>query len=224
MTDIRVKICFLLDCTASMGPWIHQTKTKMSDMVRDIHPGASIQTAFVGYRDYGDKTRILVHPFQEPSRLMKSIRSVRAEGGDDDAEDVVNGLENALHHVDWLDADVKMLVHIADAPPHGVEFHPAFISDRYPLGDPSGLDPRDFVEKFSFADVDYTFVRITYNTDMMIEKFAKCYTHGGTFRVIDLEPQLSVSDEPCAVEDTLMSRVSQYVNDSITQHISEPAP
>jgi hypothetical protein len=215
--QINVKICFVMDCTASMDPWIHQAKTRMvelTDQVRSEHPRAHILASFVGYRDYGDDERLIEIPFQNPSDTMEQIRRIEAEGGNDQAEDVANGLERALHQ-DWSNADVKIVFHIADAPAHGIEFHSIGISDRYPRGDPDGLDPRDFVERMSFMDIHFSFVKIDDCTDMMIENFHDCYNHGGTFTIIDLRNQ-RVHFEPD--NDALSEALTLSITRSITNY------
>lgn len=217
--QVNVKVSFVMDCTASMGPWIYQAKTRMVelvDQVRKEHPAANIQVSFVGYRDYDDDERIIVVPFQKAEDTMATIREVEAEGGDDQAEDVARALETAVHQ-DWSAADVKIVFHIADAPAHGEAFHPLFISDRFPRGDPDGLDPRDFVEKMSFLDIHYTFVRIHESTDTMIEQFHNCYTKGGSFAVLDLFSQKRRRrghGDPEALSATLSHTITQH----ITQH------
>jgi hypothetical protein len=211
--QINVKVSFVMDCTASMGPWIDQAKTRMvelTDQVRKEHPTANILVSFVGYRDHGDAEPVIVYPFQSGERLMHTIRNVKAEGGDDIPEDVVLGLQCALYQ-DWSDSDVKMLFHIADAPAHGTTFHAVGLSDRYPRGHPQGLDPRDFVEKMSFLDIHYTFVRINDSTDTMVEHFHNCYTRGGSFRVVDLSTQ---QNDPTALRNSLSETITQC----ITQH------
>ena len=206
-----------MDCTASMGPWIHQAKTKLVDLVDEVcrqHPHANVQVSFVGYRDYDDDcVRMIEIPFQSAQDTMAAIRDIEAEGGDDCAEDVATGLFHALH-MDWSNADVKFVFHVADAPAHGQAFHSANVSDRYPRGDPDGLDPRDSVEKFSFLDVHYTFVKIHPSTDTMIEVFHNCYSQGGTFRVIDLQPQRHVFDSP----QTLDGELTRVISETLTQY------
>lgn len=209
-----------MDCTASMEPWIHQARTRMvelTDEVRTQHPYATLQTCFVGYRDYGDEERLIVVPFDTPSQTMERIQCVQAEGGDDCAEDVARGLEVAVHQ-DWSHADVKMVFHIADAPAHGVAFHSANVSDRFPRGDPDGLDPRDFVEKMSFIDIHYTFVKIHPSTDTMIEVFHNCYTQGGSFRVLDLSRQRDHRNVFHDDADVLGLELTRCISESITQH------
>ena len=221
--QLNVKICFVMDCTASMGPWIQEAKTKMVelvDRVRDEHPNTQIRVGFVGYRDYGDNEPMIVIPFQNAQETMLQIRPIEPEGGDDCAEDVANGLFRALHMEGWNDADVKIVFHIADAPAHGSAFHDPRVSDRYPRGDPDGLDPRDSVEKMSFLDIHYTFVKIDPSTDTMIEQFHNCYGQGGTFAVIDLRPQGYRRMNALEVGDpTILSEaLTRSITASITQH------
>lgn len=214
--QLNVKICFVMDCTASMGRWIREAKTKMVelvDRVREHHPRTNIRVGFIGYRDYGDEEPLIEIPFQNAQDTMIQIRPIHAEGGDDEAEDVAHGLFRALH-MDWSDAAVKIVFHIADAPAHGIAFHPPIVSDRYPRGDPHGLDPRDSVEKMSFLNVHYTFVKIDEYTDTMIEQFYNCYTKGGSFAVIDLRPQRGhIRPHPDFGE-----ALTRSITDSITQH------
>ena len=221
--QLNVKICFVMDCTASMGPWIRQAKTKMVelvDRVRKEHPNTIIRVGFVGYRDYDDTEPLIMIPFQNAQDTMLQIRPIQPEGGDDTAEDVAHGLFRALE-MDWNGADVKIVFHIADAPAHGVAFHAPRVSDRYPRGDPNGLDPRDSVEKMSFLDIHYTFVKIDESTDTMIEQFHNCYSHGGSFAVIDLRPQAgsyvrmnALEGDPVDFSDAL----TRSITHSITQH------
>lgn len=217
---VNVKVSFVMDCTASMGPWIYQAKTRMVDLIDQVkkeHPAANIQVSFVGYRDYGDDEPNIVIPFQKAEDTMMAIRQVEAEGGDDQAEDVVHALQTAVYQ-DWSDANVKIVFHIADAPAHGEAFHSIHISDRYPRGDPDGLDPRDFVEKMSFLDIHYTFVRIHESTDTMIEQFHNCYVQGGTFCVIDLFSQRGGRRRGDGDPEALSATLSHTITQRITQH------
>lgn len=223
--SLLVKLCFVMDCTGSMEPWIQQAKTKIAELTNNIQSdnvGATVLVAFVGYRDYGDTERSIVIPFQDSRSVMREIRYVFAEGGDDEAEDVAGGLMNA-HRLDWNGADVKFVIHIADAPAHGLAFHSPILSDRFPRGDPDGMDPRDFVERMSFLDVNFTFVKITHITDMMIEQFHNCYRHGGEFNVIDLRPQhydRSLGDPQGHVSELLTNALTRAVTLSIQRYTS----
>lgn len=213
---INVKICFVMDCTGSMEPWIEQAKTRIVEITDGVsveHPRARCRVGFVGYRDYGDREQSIVVPFQYPDDAMERIQGVYADGGDDIAEDVAHGLQNALH-MDWSDADVRMVVHIADAPAHGFMYHEPLVSDRYPRGDPAGLQLDDIVERLSASNIDFTFVKINDSTDTMLEAFHNCYGHGGMFRVLDLRPQSVGMRDTSTLLPPLLSR-------AITQSIGQ---
>ena len=214
-----------------MSPWIHQAKTRMVELVDGVqqeHPNTRIRVGFIGYRDYGDTVPLIEIPFQNAHETMAEIQPIQADGGDDIAEDIANGLFRALH-MDWSESDVKIVFHIADAPAHGTMFHGIRISDRYPRGDPNGLDPRDSVEKMSFLDINFTFVKINDSTDTMIDQFHNAYAHGGSFSVIDLRPQtrytrmdaLDLGPRVGAMESdpTILSEaLTRSVTQSIAQH------
>ena len=224
--DPLVKIAFVMDCTGSMERWIHQAKTKIQDIIdktRQDNPQARFQVAFVGYRDYGDTTRFHTVDFTSPNQLVSEIRDIRAEGGDDEAEDVAGALRCAVN-LTWHPSNVRMLFHIADAPAHGERYHSIRVSDRFPRGDPEGFDPRDFLNTLVRDRVDYTFVRITPRTDTMIEVFHDLYKRmDGVFTIIDLHPQ--TYDGRYGAFDGDMSAaflpsISGLVSRRVTQHIS----
>lgn len=188
---MRIDIAFLMDCTGSMERWIQAAKDHTAKILADVTTqhgqDIHIRVGFVGYRDYGDDERFVIRDFNEPNFVLQEIRDVHAEGGDDVAEDVAGGLQH-LKDLNW-NADVKMIVHIADAPAHGSQFHGPRISDRFPQGDPNGTDPMHILFYFSTQGYDYTFVRINGSTDKMIDQFHSCYVHNALFRVLDLTPQ-----------------------------------
>jgi hypothetical protein len=189
MYVLSVKLCFVVDCTASMAPWIRtarQEVLKIIEYAGERHPHADIQVAFVGYRDHGDDERILLHNFGTVPALYAYMHEVVANGGDDAAEDVAGALRQA-HTLSWSGADLCLLYHIADAPAHGLQYHNEDISDNYPEGDPLGLDPTSILRQFTRDGVQYTFVRITHHTDIMTDVFERTYRKGpGRFSVIDM--------------------------------------
>ena len=188
---VIVKIAFVLDCTGSMDPWIYEAKTKIQDIVSStqVPPGARIEVAVVAYRDYGDLVRRRVIDFTGPHEAEHFLQDIYAEGGDDEAEDVAGALDRVCG-LTWGPSDVRMVFLIADAPAHGRMFHSPRVSDRYPEGDPEGKEPRESLRHLARQDVEFTFIRITSTTDMMIDVFHEIYMReGGEFVVIDLHPQ-----------------------------------
>lgn len=187
----RVKLAFVLDCTGSMEPWIHAAKTKIGEMVDKVtseHTEADVEVALVGYRDYDDRERFVIVDFTTPEAVMERLRNVEAEGGGDEAEDVARALQQTLG-LFWDNAEVRMVVHIADAPAHGVMFHGGHVSDQFPNGDPEGNDPCKSLQIMSGDGFFYTFVKITSATDTMLDVFHNAWNGAGVFQVIDLSPQ-----------------------------------
>jgi hypothetical protein len=189
MYVLSVKLCFVMDCTASMEPWIRTARQEILSIIKSMdgkHPHADIQVAFVGYRDHGDSERLLLHDFSDIPTLYAYLHTVVAKGGDDAAEDVANALRQA-HTLSWSGSDLNVIYHIADAPAHGLFYHDEDVSDTYPEGDPLGLDPATMMRQFSREGFHYTFVRITRHTDRMTDIFENAYRKGpGRFSVLDM--------------------------------------
>lgn len=223
---MEVKVAFVLDATASMGPWIQAAKNQVVEMMHAIsaqNPNVTIRVALAAYRDYGDHwRRFETTSFTTPENIENALKYIHAVGGDDIAEDVVGGLVQAseLH---WDDADIRMIVHIADAPAHGLRFHDAELSDRFPNGDPEGWDLEGVVTSLAEEDIEYTFVKITSATDKMVDVFREAYGNDSKFRVIDLRPQQydgSLGDPENDMTSLLSRGVSRAVTMSITQNTS----
>jgi hypothetical protein len=171
----------------------------------------------VGYRDYDDTQRFVVQNFCDVNELLIGIADVHAEGGDDIAEDIVGGLHQ-VQQLDWTNADVKTLIHIADAPPHGLAYHHPWVSDSYPDGDQQH-DIQLILRNLAQSNIDYTFIRIENSTDVMITKFAEIYKNAsGHFKVIDL------SHQPHRREHMLASEVTRSITLSIDRYSESQDP
>lgn len=211
MTLITVKIAFVLDCTASMEPWIRAAKNKIREIVNTVtaeHPAASIGVGLMGYRDYGDLAHFIPVNFTTPEEVMAALGPVHATGGDDEAEDIAHALQQTLG-MSWDNADIRMVFHIADAPAHGLAFHKPSVSDRFPNGDPEGVDPRDLIRIMSQQAFVYTFVKISSSTDTMLDAFHNAWTGPGVFQVIDLGHQRGAAE---MLSPTVSRAVSQAID------------
>ena len=212
----RVKLAFVLDCTASMGPWIEEAKTNIGTIVQDVlkdHNHATFEVGLVAYRDYGDQSPMRVLEFTTPENVMAALQSIPAEGGEDTAEDVARAFYHTML-LDWSNSDIQMVFHIADAPPHGLMFHKANISDRFPEGDPEGLDPRNQLRSMCERGFHYTFVKITSATNQMLDVFHGVWSAPQRFAAINLSRQSTAMFSPM---------ISQSVSDAIMSHTSSPS-
>jgi hypothetical protein len=86
---------------------------------------------------------------------------LKVSGGDDCAEDVAGGLEVALQQEWGGESGTRLILHIADAPAHGLHFHDELISDRFPKGDPRGYEPSELLRGIRRRKIDYYFGRIS---------------------------------------------------------------
>lgn len=227
LPPVTVKIAFVLDCTGSMEPWIQEAKTKLHECVestREIHPTAHIEIGLVAYRDYGDMMRRRVVDFTSAREIERALEDVHAEGGDDEAEDVAGALERVCG-LTWGPSDVRMVIHIADAPAHGIQFHAPRVSDRFPDGDPEGKDPLDSIRHLADQEIEVTFVRITSSTDVMTDGFRTTYIrrqgNHGRFSVLDLHPQSydgRYGPRQGGMAGLLSPAVTRSVSEAVTRH------
>ncbi|CAE7224830.1 ak1, partial [Symbiodinium pilosum] len=124
-----VDVCFVFDTTASMQWWLKTAAEKMEEIVMDtikrLGQGAHVRVAFVGYKDYGEEGHPVVHPFtSEVGKVKAFLRTLKAEGGGDQCEDVLTGLEAALN-LTWSSTS-KVLYLLSQTPNHGWRFHSTF--------------------------------------------------------------------------------------------------
>jgi Mg-chelatase subunit ChlD len=230
---VHVQLCFLMDCTASMQPWVDAARDEIQTIIEATHqtyPDAEFEVAFVGYRDFGDTTPHVVLPFtRNIDVLREQIRRVHAVGGWDVAEDVAGGLRNAVElFPNSPRTGVRHIVHIADAPAHGLRFHAPSIPDRYPNGGPDGNEPLRWIREMSRKEVDYTILRINDSIDTMIDVFHTSYSASqATFRVLDLQTEQRTTTRPPGDASTisvLSPMVSRAVTDSIIGWSSSQDP
>ena len=170
-----VDLCFLVDCTGSMAPYIAQVKTKIGDLVGHCEKRFDdlvLKVAFVGYRDHYDKERILFSQFTTNIPQFKSfVSKIEAHGGSDDAEDVFGGLKEA-GNLDWSAPMTRILFHVADSPCHGRQYHDG-VNDHFPNGDPTSLNATDLLNVLENLNIKYWFAKLTDKTDKMITEFRR---------------------------------------------------
>ena len=197
----NVDLCFLVDATGSMQPHIDGVRksiTKIVDCLTNTtkqatlanQPGAvsKLRLAFVAYRDHYDKKQFEVLDFVESIPKFRSFcASIRAEGGEDEPEDVFGGLNKTLQ-LGWSDSSgTKVIFHIADAPCHGRLFTSA-ADDTYPDGDPKGRTHKALFNLLRDNGIQYYFGKINSSTDKMMELFSHAYGETITdFDVKDVE-------------------------------------
>ncbi|KAK9836571.1 hypothetical protein WJX74_003293 [Apatococcus lobatus] len=187
-------LAFLFDVTGSMEPWIRQAATKakqIMDVANQIHPQAVMRMAFVGYRDYGDVQRYEIMDFVEKEgfpALQRFLDGIVAKGGDDSTEDIAGGLK-AVTELSWR-SSTRLVIHFGDYPCHGKKYHGEEWEqyDRYPVGDPEGLIPEDYLEWLASKRTDYYFAELTPHTAKMANIFQGSFANAAnaTFHKMNL--------------------------------------
>ncbi|EAL71096.1 hypothetical protein DDB_G0272917 [Dictyostelium discoideum AX4] len=171
-----VQLCLMMDCTGSMGSWIKESKEKiisLTGLLASSYVGLELNASFIGYRDITDSNRFEVVPFTtDMGYLASKINEAVPTGGGDTPEDIT-GAFLQVNNLSWKPTHTKLVVHVGDAPCHGKKYHNCV--DSYPDGDPSGLVPEKLLQKLSSKSIDYYFIKITSQTDKMIEIFRKSY-------------------------------------------------
>jgi hypothetical protein len=210
MKDSTLKVCFVLDSTASMGPWIEAAKNKILDLLDDLsskYTNFKIYAAFIGYRDFGEDW-VYVDFTQTHRRIYSEVMNLKPLGGGDSAEDVA-GAYRWVTNLNW-DADVRAVFHITDAPAHGLMYHDDLVSDDYPNGHPT-IHLDDDITILASRHVDLTVFKIHSSTDIMYEHMNYIYKrtrmHG--FRIVNF---MKSNETP---DDIFYTEISTQLQDSM---------
>jgi Mg-chelatase subunit ChlD len=140
MSDVNaLDLAFVIDTTGSMGGLIDAAKRQMIDMIERLSRAAHVhmQLGVVEYRDHPPQDRMVyrVHGLTENlSKARKTINSLRANGGGDEPEAVLDGILAACRELAWRKGARRIAVLVGDAPPHGAGSR----GDSFPRGCPCG--------------------------------------------------------------------------------------
>jgi len=181
-----LKVCFMIDCTSSMEPWISAAKHKTLNLLEDLcekNKDFKIYVSLIGYRDFGEEM-YRVDFTEDHTKIYNKLMDMKALGGDDQAEDVAGAYSWATS-LQW-GADVNALFHITDAPNHGMKYHDERVEDHFPNGHPD-INLLKEVRVLACREVDLTLFRLNRSTDIMYnlmeEEYLKIKDTG--FRVVD---------------------------------------
>lgn len=218
-----LQICLMLDCTESMTEWIDMSKKKLLDIldsVKQDNPTYDIEVAYISYRDIEDgNDRIHVYNFTKNHPfIVEKINESVAKGGGDEAEDVAIAYHKA-NRLNW-NADVRIVVHIADAPAHGFEFHTTDVSDQYPNGT-LGISLKREITNVCLKNIKIIFGEINGTTIMMTNKFEEIYSDLNSeesFSIIQLNQNWSDLTDKAEKEDYFYNALSDSISQEVSKH------
>jgi hypothetical protein len=209
---MEVDFCFVMDCTGSMYEHIESVKNSIKRVVvymANMEPAIKIRVAFCGYRDHCDGSdRLQIFDFTNScEEFENNLANVPAKGGDGDGpEDVLGGLDAAIHRLAWRNP-TRVLLHIGDFPPHGRRYDN--IEDHYPDGDPNGLTAEQVLREMGSANIYYFFGKITHHTETMIRIFKSII---GEYPVFDFKS----TPDPEGLVEKIFDAACSAINTAIT--------
>lgn len=135
-----VDLAFVVDTTGSMGRLIAAAREQMITMLSELIQAADINLwlGVVEYRDHPpqDKMVYQVHGFTEDLQsAQKTIKGLKADGGGDAPEAVLDGIVAACRELGWWKHSRRLMVLVGDSPPHGMGAHGDAFSQGCPCGE-----------------------------------------------------------------------------------------
>ena len=177
---ISLDLAFIMDATGSMGEYLEFAKKQIISVIDSITKDSSamVKLGFVGYKDYleGEHKYIIFPKLTNKIEEVKNfIKSAKVEGGGDECEDMVGGLNSALNY-DW-ESSSRFAMLIADAPCHGVQYHGMPDLDSHPDGDPKyKID--EIVQKFAEKNINLLCLNLKPTTKQLYDNFKKYFEKG----------------------------------------------
>jgi hypothetical protein len=130
----HVDLCFVVDTTGSMQPFISAAQAALLDTVEALgaRSGVEIQVGLVEYRDHPPQEMSFVtrhYPLtSDLGEMRKVINGLRADGGGDYPEAVYDGVCEAAVLTEWRAHSCRFIMLVGDAPPHG--YAPPRVTDE----------------------------------------------------------------------------------------------
>ncbi|KAI0643170.1 hypothetical protein C8Q79DRAFT_981920 [Trametes meyenii] len=156
-------LVFVQDCTGSQGSYIASATKNIEEICNHIYESGKLQAredlriGLIAYRDHPPQDHTYVTKnfgfSSDVSEVHRHLSSLYASGGGDGPEAVTAALAEALQ-MDWRPSASKMVVLIADAPPHGIGEY----GDGFDEGSPDGNDPLQVARTMAQQGITLFFV------------------------------------------------------------------
>ncbi|CAB1104210.1 unnamed protein product [Ectocarpus sp. CCAP 1310/34] len=182
-----IDLVFMCDVTGGMANsgCMDKVKDRIEEVARSTRTileerAGLLRVGMVAYRDlWGGEEPMLEIEELTPcvGRVMSHVRRLVPTGGLDVAENVLGGLEAVVNMQSWEDYNKKVLVHFADAPCHGSEYHNLqpkddLLHDMSKYQEKCGTNSlQKAIKRLAQDKVKYIFVKMNNSTDKMISKF-----------------------------------------------------
>jgi hypothetical protein len=217
-----------MDMTGSMEPQRDAVLEKIGELIDkslEEFPDVAIEYGLVGYRDVDapSSARYVLIPFSSDLGYFTSeLGRCECNWGDDEAEDVLGGMEYALKRLDWTGSRIKLLFHVGDSPHHGHIFADAAAGgchDRHTDLECSPRPYRDILHDFSDSHIDYYFalvrnprgeIKTRHMAELFKEAYDSCQSRKNPMQIVDLS-SFSPDSLFGAVLEGLSSSIRSFV-------------
>ncbi|EJT98762.1 vWA-like protein [Dacryopinax primogenitus] len=156
-------LVFIQDATGSQGSYISHATENIEEICNTIANTGKLvrpedlRLGLIAFRDHPPQDNTFItkkFPFTSDVAEMKAnLKTLYASGGGDGPEAVTAALYDALN-MDWRPEARRMVVLIADAPPHGLGEY----GDGFDSGSPDGHDPIQIVREMATRGITLFFV------------------------------------------------------------------
>jgi len=185
---LSVDLCFVVDLTGSMKPYLKVIQTQIlsiakgiQDFLDDKFGDAAIRIRYglIGYRDYEEYSNDWLRcDFLEELDELETVvtgSTFVGQGGGDLPEDVLGGLDDACQ-LSWQ-SRARYIVWVGDAPAHGMQGQD--MVDRPTTPHPRQLTADSVLSKMVNDDIDFVAVQVVQqHTQVMINQMQKIWkTH-----------------------------------------------
>ncbi|KZO97079.1 hypothetical protein CALVIDRAFT_536548 [Calocera viscosa TUFC12733] len=157
-------LVFIQDATGSQGSYISHATENIEEICNTIvNTGKlvrpdDLRVGLIAFRDHPPQDNTFItkkFPFTSDIGAVKeNLKTLYASGGGDGPEAVTAALHDALYNMDWRPDARRMVVLIADAPPHGLGEY----GDGFDNGSPDGYDPIEIVREMATRGITLFFV------------------------------------------------------------------
>ncbi|KAH8825191.1 hypothetical protein DL96DRAFT_1697578 [Flagelloscypha sp. PMI_526] len=123
-------LVFIQDCTGSQGSYISSATKNIETISSNIYQSGKLQhqedlrIGLIGFRDHPPQDHTYITKnfgfTSDIAQVKKDLSGLYASGGGDGPEAITAALAEAVYNMEWRELASKMVVLIADAPPHGI--------------------------------------------------------------------------------------------------------
>ena len=178
-----VDIVFLIDTSGSMSPYMKGVKRFVRKILWDAQKCLTqylvdeVEVLLVGlvtYKDHDQEGKTYVSKVDVDltsnfESFKDTLMKVKVEGGKDEPEAVLDGLNEVVNNISWRENSFKFVYHVLDAPAHGKQLNNC-TDDQYSEC-PCGVVYDDILREMRAKEIEYSIIQLSDSVDVMIKKF-----------------------------------------------------